>query len=715
MGGKIGSSMLLCRNVDKLLVHYMTVELRRMNLSSKASFKGVGRKTDSSSIVRGRRVDHPLLQLSKWEGKVEEQASPSSVETNKLYEALTAERVEADCLDLVVPESAKKLYGRIAGSKIAFSGYLDPYLALEKWSSRFVPSTTSFALRIRTLGLVGKYEDISSVLERMELLGIRPNMEVYYSLAFAYSRVGNTEELFGVLKKVEASGYPLDNALLCTLVTSLMKQGDIANTLELLMRREFRDLRFPLPIEATMKTAVTKNTNNKSSKKKRSTNKPAALTVAKFSDEFQKKLHHISHGHDVVIWTAFMKGLLDLGDYRRTLEVFDHMRLRGLEPDCVTYDIAIQACGYLEDMMRAKEIFRCFPQGQEKIASGAVYSSLIFCAANCNDAQAAESFYQEAIAEDIPLGYRGRFHLLRAYGKQGIYDRAVHIYESLRSLPRSTLPSVHDWFLLFLSFKQGLKQYRKEIIRKASETDNLGTKRDEIIAFADRYIEEGLQLAIDCRHLYGVKERYLDVCLLSGRMEESLKLLQDMSRDSQLPFHLNRTQGCFYRAWARYILEKGSTVERVEEGLKEMRQCGVEWNEPAILAAVCMYSELRCPQKALDLLREVGFQGFWLNIGKSIRVVRDENSEHYLVASHEERLDALKRLRDACMKHSPGLVSILKSYIEQVGYQNEKKKLDSCQIGEHERLKSSFGVDQNRQQRDPRKEVLDLLMNENPV
>ncbi|GJQ15811.1 hypothetical protein GpartN1_g7602.t1 [Galdieria partita] len=701
MGGKIGSTLLLCQSLDRVLVQYMRVQLGRMNLSSKSSFKGVGKKVDSSSTLGVRGVDS-LLQLSKKGEDKGDEAASSLVETNKLYEALTSERIEADCIDLVVPESAKKLYGRRAGSKIAFSGYLDPYLALEKWSSRFIPSTSSFALRIRTLGLIGKHEDISSVLERMELLGIRPNMEVYYSLAFAYSRVGNTEELFGVLKKVEACGYPLDNTLLCTLVTSLMKQGDIASTLELLMHRQFRDVQFPVPTDHSM---LSKN-DKKGLKKKRNGNKPAALTVAKFSDEFQKKLHYISHGHDVVIWTAFMKGLLDGGDYRRTLEVFDHMRLRGLEPDCVTYDVAIQACGYLEDMMRAKEIFRCFPQGQEKVASGSVYSSLIFCAANCNDAQSAETFYQEAIAEDIPLGYRGRFHLLRAYGKQGIYDRAVHIYEGLRSLPRHTLPSIHDWFLLFLSFKQGLKQYRKQF--QSLEQDHCSSQRDEIVALADEYIEEGHQLAIDSRHLYGVKERYLDVCLLSGRIEDSFKLLHEMSRDSRLPFHINRTKGCYYRAWARYILEKGSTAERVEEALLEMKQCGIEWNEPAILAAVCMYSELGYPHKALDLLREAGFQDFWLNIGKSVRVIRDEHSEHYLVASHGERLDALKRLRDSCMKHSPGLVSILKSYIEQVGYRNETKKLDTCPMN------ASLFVDHKRAQ-DPRKEVLDMLMKANHV
>jgi len=693
--------MLLGRRLPLVLKQYRISVTDKKSLSSKVSCKGTLRKVDSSPSTTNHRVSSSL-QAAKWGGEVEDSAS---LDTSKMYEALTSERVEADCMDLKVPDSAKQLYGRSAGSKIAFSGYLDPYLSLEKWSSRFLPSTSSFALRIRTLGMIGKYEDIPSVLERMELVGIRPNMEVYYALAFAYSRVGKIEELFGVLKKVEASGYPLDNALLCTLVTCLMKQGDISSTLELLMHRVFRDLKFPVPVDAQASGIASKQ-SKRSKKNNNHMNKPAALACAKFSDEWDKKLHFIAKGHDVVIWTALMKGLLDLGEYRRTLQVFDHMRLRGLEPDCVTYDIAIQACGHLEDMMRAKEIFRCFPQGQEKMASGAVYSSLIFCAANCNDVESAEQFYQEAVAEDIPLGYRGRFHLLRAYGKRGVYDRAVHIYESLKSLPRSTLPSIHDWFLLFLSLKQALKSSLGKN-RPSGSTECSDVVEKTVVALADKYLEEGLQLAIDVRHLYGVKERYFDICLLSGRLKAALNCLREMSRDPQLPFHIPRTRGCFYRAWARYIVEKGTCcLGGIEEALQDMKSCQVPWNEPCVLAAICMYSELGYPQRALDMLRRAGVEGFWLPIGKAVVFRRDENSEHYLVASPAERLDALKRLRDACRKHSPGLVSILKSYIEQVGY--PKSPTSSSGNKEMSRLCSSSSEPPPPQ--DSRKQVVDMLL-----
>ena len=59
---------------------------------------------------------------------------------------------------------------------------------------------------------------------------------------------------------------------------------------------------------------------------------------------------------DVVTWTALIAGYTDHGHAKEALRCFDTMRRDGVYPDAVTFVCALKACGLTENVTKASEI-----------------------------------------------------------------------------------------------------------------------------------------------------------------------------------------------------------------------------------------------------------------------------------------------------------------------------------------------------------------------
>ncbi|GJD07004.1 hypothetical protein Gasu2_13880 [Galdieria sulphuraria] len=565
-----------------------------------------------------------------------EQSSLNSLKElslEELLENLSCQELYGEEPEVSIPPVTKQLLGRKSGSKWTSSGVFHVADDVNRWFDLNPRTSHSYATLLKILGLLGQTELIDFYLEEMKRQKIVITEEVVTAAASSFALCHQCDEV----KK---------------LLLVAKEEGIVPNAIRVLATGRLEDIEFDI----CFKKENDEETNILS---------PVVdIQHCMQSEEtFSDALKRIPDCYDIVTWTCLLKGLFDKGRYSFCLTAFEHLLSRGKELDSFAFDIAVQSCDKLRLISRAVEIHQLLKSTHPSKLNSAIYSSLISCAASCADHRAAESFYEDAVSRKIALTYRAYFHLLRVYGRTGQHRKAIYVYHSLRFLPRRTLPSVHDWFLLFLSLRVAVQRTRNRYLSQpctqyATELENI---RNEVNEIADKMLEQGRLLSGQSKHLYGVMERYLNIKMEVARWDDALQVLKTISLDPNLPIHWRSTRFRLFVSWSRYLLAVAVSEEQIWQTLQTMESCHIELNEPCVMAAVQGFVKMRQPEAALEVLQ------------RPFSVIEQVERRHHLEEGnpirwiHSQRVITLRKLYLFLKQYHPKLLDSFWNILEEKG------------------------------------------------
>eukprot|EP00871_Galdieria_phlegrea_P002687 jgi/Galph1/3419/GphlegSOOS_G2069.1 len=568
----------------------------------------------------------------------------------ELFHTLCTKGIVEEAAQVFIPPFTKQLLGRRSGLKWTTCGFSQNWQDVNRWFEENPRTSWSYANLFKLLGFLGQSNLIDLYLQEMEQHQVDFTEQVFISAANSYALCQQWSQLGKLIMLAKEKGIEPTQTMTSMTVLSFIRSGNFDRALDILITGK---------LENVDENSVSVNTCRKVLPDGK------ALTVSHSHmtslRTFTQALRNIPSEYDLVTWTCLLKGFFDQRKYLFCWIVFEHMLSQGMLVDEVACDIAIQACDALKRLSRAKGVYELLKNSSYMQPNAAIYSSLISCAASCANAEAAEDFYLQAVSRGTVLGYRAYFHLLRAYARTGNYEKALCVYHALYQLPRETLPSVHDWFLVFLSFRVVLQQYHNRYIAHpcAEYLSELEKIREAINQLGDKLLEEGRLLSKEPKHLYGVMERYFNIKMESERWSEALQILKDMSMDPNLPLHWKSTRFRLYVSWSRYICATGVTESKVFEALQAMESVSVELNELCVWAAMECLLKLNRPLAALDIFR---CPFLLVDQIESIHTKKTYSNEQH-------RKNTLKRLYGLLQMNAPECVA----YFERI---LQEKKLD---------------------------------------
>jgi len=562
----------------------------------------------------------------------------------QLLQHLSCQELYSDERDVSIPPVTRQLLGRKAGSKWTSMGSLSD--DIHRWFESHPRTSESYATLLKLLGLLGQTELIEMYLEEMRSQNIAITESVIAAAASSFALCHQFDEVKKLLLVVKKEGIVPSQSLLSITVLSLLRAGYFEDAIRVLITGKFEDMEWNnLPLS---------NSNDN--------------TFCMESEEtFSEALERIPDGYDIVTWTCLLKGLFDKGRYSFCLVAFEHLLSRKIELDSVVMDVVIQSCDKLRLVSRALEIHQLLKTTYPSTLNSAIYASLISCAASCADYRAAERFYEDAVCKRIPLTYRAYYHLLRVYGRTGEYQKAICVYHSLRFLPRSSLPSVHDWFLVFLSLRVAVQKVRNRYVSHPCESCACALEniRIQVNDIADALLEQGRLLSGQAKHLYGVMERYFNIKMQVEKWDDALQVLKSISVDPNLPVHWQSTRFRLFVSWSRYLSAVSVSERQIWCTLETMEACRVELNEPCVMAAIQGFIKMRQAQAALDLLQ------------RPFVIMEQVERRHHLEQSdpvnwiQSQRRFTLRKLYCFLQQHEPSLLHRFQNILQEKGWTME--------------------------------------------
>ncbi|GJQ15753.1 hypothetical protein GpartN1_g7544.t1 [Galdieria partita] len=602
----------------------------------------------------------------RWSCTLQKQGSLSHLEHSptdrfkelsleELFQKLSCQELYVEEPEVSIPSVTKQLFGRKAGSKWTSSGFLDVADDVNRWFDLNPRNSHSYATLLKILGLLGQTELVEFYMEEMKRQNIVITEEVVAAAASSFALCQQCDEVKKLLLVAKKEGIVPSESLISVTILSLMRSGYFEDAIQVLITGKLEDIEFDI---CRYLHENGEETNNCCS--------PVVdiRDCMQSQETFSDALGRIPDCYDIVTWTCLLKGLFDKGLYSFCLTAFEHLLSRGMEMDSVACDIAVQSCDKLRLISRAIKIHQLLKTNHPSILNSAIYSSLISCAASCADYRAAESFYEDAVSRKIALTYRAYFHLLRVYGRTGQHRKAIYVYHSLRFLPRKSLPSVHDWFLVFLSLRVAVQKTRNRYLchpctQFATDLENI---RNEVNDIADQMLQHGRLLSKQAKHLYGVMERYLNIKMEVERWDDALRVLKDMSLDPNLPIHWRSTRFRLYVSWSRYLFAVSISEEQIWQTLETMKSCNIELNEPCVMAAVQGFVKMRQPTAALQLLQRP-----FLVIDQVERIHHLEEGDP-IRWINSQRIVTLRKLYLFLKQHEPNLLNNFYSILEEKGF-----------------------------------------------
>lgn len=580
----------------------------------------------------------------------------------ELLENLSCQELYEEELQISIPSVTKQLLGRKSGSKWLSSGILHVEKDVNHWFDSNPRNSHSYATLLKILGLLGQTELIDLYLEEMKRQKIVITEEVIAAAASSFTLCQRWDEVKKLLLVAKEEGIVPSQSLISVTVLSLMRAGYFDEAIEALITKRLEEIEFDVGL-------------NKEEEEEETCYQDIHISNCMQSEQvFLDVLQKIPNCYDIVTWTCLLKGLFDKGHYSFCLIAFEHLCRRGMELDSVAYDIAIQSCDKLRLLSRAMEIHQQLKCDYPSLLNSAIYSSLLSCAASCADYRAAETFYEDAVSKRIALNYRAYFHMLRVYGRTGQHRKAIYVYHSLRFLPRKSLPSVHDWFLVFLSLRVAVQKIRNRYraypcAEYATELENI---RNEVNDIADKMLEQGRLLSGQAKHLYGVMERYLNIKMEVERWDDALQVLKNISVDPNLPIHWSSTRFRLYVSWSRYLSAVAVSEGQIWQTLQTMESCNVELNEPCVMAAIQGFIKMRQPAAALELLK------------RPFEMIGQVERRHHLEEGdpirwvHSQRIIILRKLYTFLKQRQPHLLNSFWDILEEKGLTSFVMEEEPC-------------------------------------
>ncbi|BDA50928.1 probable pentatricopeptide repeat-containing protein At2g31400, chloroplastic [Coccomyxa sp. Obi] len=151
---------------------------------------------------------------------------------------------------------------------------------------------------------------------------------------------------------------------------------------------------------------------------------------------------------------ALLNACIDCGNGERALDIYRSMRDLGVEPDLVTYNLAMRACsGQPGSKLRADQLEQAFQLLAHMRAAGVepcaqTITSLFALGARAGQGRRALALYQEVKDSGIRVDVALLSALIAALGSEGLAEEALTVFRRMVWGPRRMKPNEHTYRLI---------------------------------------------------------------------------------------------------------------------------------------------------------------------------------------------------------------------------------------------------------------------------
>ncbi|XP_050203571.1 pentatricopeptide repeat-containing protein At5g27110 [Mercurialis annua] len=130
---------------------------------------------------------------------------------------------------------------------------------------------------------------------------------------------------------------------------------------------------------------------------------------------------------NAVSWNIMISGYVSVGDYFKTIGLFDEMKGAKIKPDAVTFSTVLSACSQLAALVKGKEIHNCVEeQGLE--TNEIVMGALLDMYAKCGAVDEALNVFNKLPEKDL-ISWTS---MITAYGSHGQAFEALKLFEDMQ-------------------------------------------------------------------------------------------------------------------------------------------------------------------------------------------------------------------------------------------------------------------------------------------
>ena len=142
-----------------------------------------------------------------------------------------------------------------------------------------------------------------------------------------------------------------------------------------------------------------------------------------------EKLFYEIKFKDVIPWTAFITGCVEIGHSEKALSHFEEMQVEGIIPDCVAFVCGMKACGSIGASFKGQEMHgEIIKRGLEKEIN--IGNTLINMYAECGLLVAAQQVFDNLPSRDL-ISWNV---LMSAYAQLGESEKVFQIFDTMIAL-----------------------------------------------------------------------------------------------------------------------------------------------------------------------------------------------------------------------------------------------------------------------------------------
>ncbi|KDP32370.1 hypothetical protein JCGZ_13295 [Jatropha curcas] len=250
----------------------------------------------------------------------------------------------------------------------ASSGFMDE--ARELFDEIPVRDVVSWNAMISGYTQSGQFEEALALFEEMHRASVTPNMSTMLSVLSACSQSGSIKVGNWVCSWIEERGLGSNIKLVNALVDMYAKCGDL---------------------------------------------------------EKANNLFESVENKNVVSWNVMIGGYTHMSCYKEALELFRRMLQSNLEPNDVTLLSILPACANLGDLGLGKWIHAYIDKNRQRMANGALWTSLIYMYAKCGNIEAAKQIFDEM----NPKSLASWNAMISGFAMHGHADIALNLFSRM--------------------------------------------------------------------------------------------------------------------------------------------------------------------------------------------------------------------------------------------------------------------------------------------
>ncbi|KAL5823767.1 hypothetical protein ACOSQ4_021667 [Xanthoceras sorbifolium] len=483
---------------------------------TKASFSPEIRLLDS--LVRGLEPEKALLVLKDWL-RNRHGLFPSSFTFCSLIYRFCSKGCMSravEVLKLMSGENVKYPFDNFVCSCVV-SGFCrigEPQLAIEFFENAvnlgaLRPNVVTYSALVTALCMLGRVNDVESLLVRMENEGLAVDVVFYSSWICGYFREGSLLEAFRKHRKMVDEGIKLDTISFTILVDGFSKEGHVEKAVGILNKMVRNGFRPNLITYTAIILGFCKQ--------------------GKLEQAFAvfKKVEDLGIVADEFVYATLIDGVCRKGDLGQAFRLLEDMESKGIKPSVVTYNTVINGLckvrrtseadefskGILGDVLTystllhgyiAEDNVKGIMGTRERLEESGIRMDVIMCNIlmkaqfMVGAPEYARALFQEMPKMDLIANSVTYCTMIDGYCKVGRVEEALEIFDEFR---RTSISSVECYHCIINGLcKEGMVDVATEVFMELNEKGaglDLGIYKILINA---TFAEEGVVGVLDLVH-----------------------------------------------------------------------------------------------------------------------------------------------------------------------------------------------------------------------